>query len=279
MTEVSSFCEFWEAVKDINPDRDETLFFRGHPDKKFEFVPTAFREKEKDAEQRFYREIMVEYPEKFMRREHLSNLVAMQHYGIPTRLLDFSRNPLIALYFACETHPDTDGQVLCFKKKKLEILHHNSDKALMLACLPQFSDEQKGEIKRFCQEHSDVITDKTIGDNRTMQRFLHEIRSELPAFETEIVGKDLLKSYFVATFKDNDRMKAQNGAFIICGLDKDNLQKIGEEAIRINIDHNSKKEILKDLKLMGFNSSTVYPDFERRAFMLREKKVQWVDVD
>lgn len=38
-------------------------------------------------------------------------LAAAQHYGLPTRLLDFSENPLCALYFATESHFDRDGAV------------------------------------------------------------------------------------------------------------------------------------------------------------------------
>lgn len=34
----------------------------------------------------------------------LAWLAAMQHYGVPTRLLDFSESPYIALYFALESH-------------------------------------------------------------------------------------------------------------------------------------------------------------------------------
>ncbi len=34
-----------------------------------------------------------------------------QHYGVPTRLLDFTSNPLVAMYFCCQSESKTDGVV------------------------------------------------------------------------------------------------------------------------------------------------------------------------
>jgi hypothetical protein len=41
-------------------------------------------------------------------------LAIAQHYGLATRLLDWSCNPLIATYFAVNERPECDGVVYCF---------------------------------------------------------------------------------------------------------------------------------------------------------------------
>ena len=39
-----------------------------------------------------------------------------QHYGLPTRLLDFTTNPLVALYFALREDSEEDRAVWCLRK-------------------------------------------------------------------------------------------------------------------------------------------------------------------
>ena len=281
MKKVASIHSFLECIKthqELHCSDDEMLFFRGLTDNKYDLKPSAFRQGKGETESNAYHDIMMEYPEQFSKKEHLSNLVKMQHYGLRTRLLDVSRNPLISLYFACEQKPSVNGKVVAFKVKKSEVLHHNSDKALMLACIPAFSDEEQQQIKEFCEKYPDIITDDKIKDNAVMKRFLHEIRSEFPAFETAIIGKDLLKNYFVATYKDNQRMKVQDGAFVICGLKKD-VTDLDKRAVNIEIDYLAKKDILKDLKMLGIANNTVYPDFERTSMAIAsDRTANWVNI-
>ena len=44
----------------------------------------------------------------------VTKLAKLQHFGIPTRMLDVTTNALVALYFACNKHPDVDGEIIVF---------------------------------------------------------------------------------------------------------------------------------------------------------------------
>lgn len=64
------------------------------------------------------------YPElkdiKFDERQFVEFWMSMQHYGCPTRMLDWSDSPFIALYYAVESHYDKDGAVFLFNNHILQ---------------------------------------------------------------------------------------------------------------------------------------------------------------
>ena len=277
---VADIVSFLKVFTGLPADKDELLLCRGHSDNSFFLCPPVLRDKKTaEDENSLYRQIMVEYPNKFMRNDHLGNLTIMQHYGTPTRLLDFTLNPLLALYIASEERPDKDGQVVVCQVRKSEILHHTSDKALMLSCLPCLDQEDQNGIKAYCQGHRGRIRDENeLKKHGAMWRFLHEIRRECPAFECEIVGEHLLNVYFVQPYKNNERIAIQSGLFALFGLaDNDKAKHMLDEyvAATIDIKANGKREILEQLRKMNIMSSTIYPDFERRAMDLVHKKAKW----
>lgn len=53
--------------------------------------------------------------------EDVRALMVMRHYGVPTRLLDWSTSPYVALYFAVAANDDEDGEVWSFDEPRYEI--------------------------------------------------------------------------------------------------------------------------------------------------------------
>ena len=49
-------------------------------------------------------------------------LVKMQHFGLPTRLLDMTTNPLVALYFACENENEMASDSIVYIFPNLPVI-------------------------------------------------------------------------------------------------------------------------------------------------------------
>jgi type I restriction enzyme M protein len=54
-------------------------------------------------------------------------LALAQHHGLPTRLLDWTRNPLVATFFAVDGDSDTDAAVYALKIRSAIDTVHNPD--------------------------------------------------------------------------------------------------------------------------------------------------------
>ena len=74
-------------------------------------------------------------------------LVRMQHFGLPTRLLDVSRNALVALYFATDPGPlgskPSDGMVTAFAIPQEHEKYFDSDSVSCIANLANMTSEEK----------------------------------------------------------------------------------------------------------------------------------------
>lgn len=118
---VSSISEYLDVVKCLTSQKcdklsSDTMVFRGMSDYKWDMIPSIARSDscDKSAEHEMVNEFITLRPEVFQDlHSNFEMLAKMQHYGLPTRLLDFTTNPLIALYFACEKNRDINGRVVC----------------------------------------------------------------------------------------------------------------------------------------------------------------------
>lgn len=244
--------------------------FRGVSNVDYECVPTIDRvvnKKIKNSlllfENQLINEAKLRMPNIFEKDTYpIQTLVKLQHYTLPTRLLDFTQNSLVALYFACQfkqkDNEDKDGKIIVVFEEENKI--YNSFSGLI-------NVRAEMSFMRSSYISLDTFLTYLIDNNK---RYNWEKQKSNEA----LMYPHLKEPMFFKPEYDNERLKRQQGLFLIYpnkiqnSID-DKYQILDELArwennsqVEIIIPHKNKRKIKKDLGDLGITKSFLFPEPE-----------------
>lgn len=249
-------------------------FYRGHSDIKYQLIPSIARlnndnESNFGFETNMITRALLKNPVELSSIKNRINLLArLQHYGLETRLLDVTENALIALYFACITNPDVDGEVICFKAESKSV--YNSSQ-ITPRLYSNFSKLQ-------CKDYSSlVIIHHFISDPENSDLVSRVGMGDLKAELMMMLDEYIIEPIIVEHELQSEREVRQHAAFIIFPNEYDRENKTFKKEIR-KIDENShlvsnrfvipsdkKSKLLSQLSLFGITNEYIFPEFNNRC--------------
>ena len=234
--EANTLSELIEIVHIVEDRFQEQIWFRGQANSAWNLVPSAHR-RHPILESQFAHHFRLRAPSLYKscpdHKDYAAWLPLMQHYGLPTRLLDWTESVLVAAYFALLQEPTS----VCA--------------SIWLLAPGSLNKQSFGYIIPF-------LTDERVNP------------LAIAAFSGRAVPECQYSAAVLAPRTDQ-RMIAQLCNYTIHG-NREPLEKHPAASLflaRINIPLASQDKIRKDLSIAGMKRSSLFPDLTNLAQELR----------
>lgn len=251
--EVRTLQDFTHLVSTYSSESNEPIWFRGVGKIDFPLIPSLFRKVGIDNEESI-REIEVRIMSIFKERSlpHLKFpcandwewLFLMQHHGVPTRLLDWTENPFIALYFALSTANRIDAS-------------DRTDAGVWFLRPLEWN-------ANYC---------RATGDRR---RIISVIETESVGGYTPMDARSI-SPIAISAYHNSSRIIAQRGSFMLFGTQVTPLNELCGDSpdpakkmlAKVVIPRDSICSLLSQLHNIGYTESAIFPDLDGLARDIR----------
>lgn len=240
---VNGIGELIDAIREVKSTSNSAIWYRGQANSEWSLLPGILRESRAISETTLLSRFKQSAAMLTESRPTTSFdwIFLMQHYGVPTRLLDWSENPLVALYFAV-----------------YNLQSHTENDAAIWLLMPS-------ELNKYAN-----IVDKSEGDY--IPSFDDE---EVSGYSTESVRQSQrLELYPIATIatRNNPRIQAQMGTFTIHHNKSISIEDVGDgkHSRKFIIPKESRAKLLSELSLLGVNKFSLFPEMESIGNILKE---------
>lgn len=285
---VSSFIDEINHIKDKLSGSNEEFFFRGQKTDFWNVKPSVFRDDFLPVEHKLMQLPLLKVPHEFTGiSNNFEIMTKYQHYGMCTRLLDLTTNPLVALYFACEKYGnvryiirDEDEEI---EEEAYGIVYYNKEypvtardyKVEIISSLSYF-DLSKNNTLDFILEQ---LEKRKVITNKEKNNWLTE--EEYKSF-VDIIQNN----YIVSPSYSNERLSRQSGMFLLAGcfnfnraemLSKSTIEKSYKDLRKefedtfFYVKGENKKKILAELDTYNINEATLFPELEHQLNYIKTR--------
>ena len=204
---INSVSEFITRISELETNTFNPIFYHGHTNANYYLVPTVMRGVV-NKENILFDEFRRRFPNELKDcKQTIEKLSFMQHYGLWTRCIDLTENPLVGLYFAVSDMVKFRESVDKNKAEWGEVV------------LIRLKDEDIDDLKYFDSSTVSVISNiAKLPEEFTLQQvqlnFLKDFQQTTK--DNYVYFRDIIRrSVIVRTKQDNPRIINQRGAFIL----------------------------------------------------------------